>query len=144
MAIITRIALLLSACLSLYSCSESPHIDFHSYQELCEYEFIQNGWFPELLSEDASGIQETYDVNNKHLYGKFDFKNRPNYDSIMNNYSSVAKDSLIGRIEKIRKPRCPKWFIPMKDLTNNNYIIAEHNNFYLIMDKKANRIYYVR
>jgi len=139
-----KIGLFFAAWLSFFSCNESPHIDFHSYEELSNYEFIQNGWFPEILNHDASDIRETYDVNNKHLFGKFDFKNRINYDSIVAGYSVVEKDSLIKRIKEIKRPRRPEWFIHPKDLTDNNFVFTVHNNFYLIIEKEKNRIYFLR
>jgi hypothetical protein len=139
-----KITIFLTACLCLYSCNESPHIDFHSYQELSEYDFIRKGWFPEILKDDAFSIKESYDVNNKHLFGKFDFKNRPRYDSIFNSYLIVEKDSLLEKIEDIHKPRCPKWFVPKEYLTEDKYLIRRYNDFYLIMEKKANRIYFLR
>ena len=83
---VIKIASLMIVWLCLSSCYESPHIDFHSYQELSEYNFISNGWIPEVVGNDAYSIQETYDVNNNHLFGKFDFKDRPKYDSIIKNY----------------------------------------------------------
>jgi len=130
--------------LSLSACYESPHIDFHSFQELSEYNFIRNGWIPEVVGTDAYNIQETYDVGNHHVFGKFDFKYRSTYDSIIQSYDRVEKDSLLGRIEKIHKPRYQKWFIPKTDLAGGNYVITKHDNFYLILDTKINRIYYLR
>jgi len=130
--------------ISLSSCYESPHIDFHSFQELSEYNFIRNGWIPEAVGNDAINIQETYEVANHHVFGKFDFKFRSTYDSIIQSYEHVEKDSLLARIEEIHKLRYPAWFIPKADLTTNNYRIAKHKNFYLILDRKINRIYYLR
>jgi len=141
---INKIALFLIVWFSLSSCNESPQVDFHSYQELAEYDFIINGWFPEILGDDASGILETYDNQNRHLFGKFDFKRRPEYESAVKSYLIAEKDSLFERIENISKPRYPKWFIPKEDLTDDKYIIAKHDNFYLILEKKSNRIYYLR
>ena len=134
----------LIGCFCLSTCNESPQVDFHSFQELAEYDFISNGWFPEILGDDASGIQETYDNQNKHLFGKFDFRSRPEYESVIKSYLIAEKDSLFERIEKINKPRYPKWFIPKADLTCDKYIIAKHDNFYLILEKKSNRIFYLR
>ena len=131
-------------CLCFSSCYESPHIDFHSYQELSEYNFITHGWIPELMGEDAYAIQETYDVNNRHLFGKFEFKDRVRYDSIIKSYSVVEGDSLLAAIKAINKPRYPKWFIPKEELVKGNYIMVKHENFYLIMEKNGNRIYYLR
>jgi len=129
-------------CLS--SCYESPHIDFHSYQELSEYDFIRNGWIPDVVGIDATNIQETYDNTNHQVFGKFDFKNRPLYDSIIKSYNPVETDLLISRIKEIKKPRYPSWFILLQDITRDNCMIAKHDNFYLIMDKKVNRIYFLR
>jgi hypothetical protein len=106
-----RILSFMIVWLSLFSCNESPQIDFHSYQELAEYNFICNGWIPEVLGNDAYSIHETYDVNSNHLFGKFDFKLRPTYDSIIKNYQLVEEDSLLERIKKIKRPRYPSWFI---------------------------------
>ena len=144
MARIFKIAILLIAGLNLSSCNESPKVDFHSYEELSGYAFIDNGWIPEILNDDASGILETYDIASNHLYGKFDFKNRTKYDSIIKSYIIVDRDSLLEKIEKIKKPRCPEWFISKEDITNDKYIVAKNKDFYLMMDKEANRIYYLR
>jgi len=138
------IGLFLAAWLPIFSCNESPHIDFHSYEELSNYEFIQNGWFPEMLNHDALDIRETYDVNNKHLFGKFDFKNRQNYDSIIAGYSVVEKDSMIKRIKEIKSPLLPEWFMHPKDLIDNKFVFIAHNKFYLIIEKEKNRIYFFR
>lgn len=137
-------ASLILVCFFLLSCYESPQVDFHSYQELSEYNFIGNGWFPEILGKDAYGIQETYDSNNHHLFGKFDFTFRSGYDSIMKSYPVLEEDSLLKRIEEIKKPHCPAWFISKEELVNNHYIRVKHNNFYLVMNKKVNRIYFLR
>lgn len=126
------------------SCYESRHVDFHSYKELAEYSFINDGWIPEVMGQDACAIQETYDVNNNHLFGKFDFKNRLVYDSVFRTCVAVREDSLLAKIEQINKPRCPKWFIPKERLIKSNYLMVKHQNFYLIMEKKGNRIYYLR
>lgn len=139
-----KIVLGMIVCLCLSSCSESPQVDFYSYQELSEYNFINNGWIPEIVGNDAYAIRETYDINNNHLFGKFDFKYRPKYDSITKSYLVMKKDSVLARVEKINKPRYPKWFIPKEDLTKGNYILLKYGDFYLIMEKKINRIYYLR
>jgi len=131
-------------CFFLYSCNESSHIDFHSYQELSEYDFINNGWFPEILKDDAYMIQETFDYNNKHLFGKFDFKNRSNYDSIIHTYLLADRDSLINHIGKINNPNYPDWFVPKENINKNNFILAKENDFFIIMERKANRIYFLR
>ena len=139
-----QIALLILFLQCIGSCTESPHIDFHSYQELSGYNFIGNGWFPEILGKDAGSIQATYDVATHHVYGKFDFTDRATYDSIIQGYHRVRKDSLLTTIKEIRKPRYPAWFIPGKDITNGNYVVATDAGFYLLMDKKRNCIYFVR
>jgi hypothetical protein len=139
-----KTAILLIAWLCVSSCYESPEVDFHSYQELSEYEFIYNGFFPEILKEDATHIQATYDITNKHVFGDFDFKRRSEYDLVINSYSIANKDSLLERIKKIHQPRTPKWFIPKEDLLKDNYLIVKHQNFYLMMDRKINRIYFLR
>lgn len=144
MAKVIKIAAVLGVWLWFTSCNESPYVEFHSYQELNEYEFFSNGWFPEILKEDAFGIQETYDVTSKHVFGKFDFKRRPAYDSIIANYSIEAKDSLLDRMGKIYKPRYPQWFIQKEDFANDKCLFVKQNDFYLIVEKKANRIYFFR
>ena len=144
MAKIIRIAAFFGVWLWLTSCNELPYVEFHSYQELNEYEFFSNGWFPEIIREDAFGIQETYDVTSKHLFGKFDFKQRPAYDSIIANYRIVEKDSLLDRIEKINKPLYPQWFIQKKDFAGDKCLFVKQNDFYLIVEKESNRIYFVR
>ena len=138
----TTLLILFLQC--LVSCSESPHIDFHSYQELSGYNFIGNGWFPEILGRDAINIQATYDMATHHVYGKFDFKNRASYDSIIQRYHLVRTDSILAMITEIRKPRYPSWFIPKEEITDSNYVVATHEDFYLLMDKKRNNIYFVR
>jgi hypothetical protein len=132
------------ALICFSSCYESRHVDFHSYQELSEYSFISAGWIPEVMGLDACAIQETYDVNNNHLFGKFDFKNRPIYDSIFKTCVAVGEDSLLAQIEQINKPRCPKWFIPKERLIKRNYLMVKQQNFYLMMDRKRNIMYYLR
>jgi hypothetical protein len=107
----------------LYSCNESPHIDFHSYREFSEYDFIKNGWLPEILKDDAYMIQETFDYSNKHLFGKFDFKNRSNYDSIIHTYLLTDRDSLINHIGKINKPIYPDWFVPKENINKSSFIL---------------------
>lgn len=130
--------------LCVLSCNESPQVDFHSYQELSEYNFISNGWIPEVLGTDAYSIQETYDINNHHLFGKFDFKYRSNYDSIMKSYPMLEEDSLLKKIEEIKKPRYPAWFVPKEDLKKDNYMMVKYKDFFVIMEKRTNRIYYLR
>jgi len=132
------------AYLCFSSCYESRHVDFHSYQELAEYSFISDGWIPEVMGQDACAIQETYDINNNHLFGKFNFKNRPVYDSIFKSCVLVSEDSLFAKIDAIRKPRCPEWFIPKERLVKSNYLMVKQQDFYLILEKKRNRIYYFR
>jgi len=144
MAKIIRIAAVFGVWLWLTSCNESPYVEFHSYQELNEYNFFSNGWFPEILQEDAFGIQETYDVTSKHLFGKFDFKQRPDYDSIIANYRIVEKDSLLDQIEKINRPRYPQWFIQKEEFASDRCIFVKHHDIYLIVKKDANRIYFIR
>jgi len=124
--------------------SGSPFVEFHSYQELSEYDFIKNDWFPEILNDDATAIQETYDVYTKHLFGSFDFNRRFEYDSIFKSYAVATSDSLFKRLENIEKPRYPKWFIPLENLSKGNFVVAKHNDFYLIMDKNTNRVYFLR
>lgn len=141
---VIKIAAVLGVWLWFTSCNESPYVEFHSYQELNEYEFFSNGWFPEILREDAFTIQETYDVTSKHLFGKFDFKRRPACDSILMNYRIVEKDSLLDRIEEINKPRYPQWFIQKEELANDRCIFVKQHDFYLIVEKEANRIYFFR
>ncbi|MGE5796637.1 MAG: hypothetical protein ACM339_11815 [Ignavibacteria bacterium] len=116
---------LLIICFFLYSCNESAHVDFHSYQELSEYDFINNGWFPEILKDDAYMIQETFDIGNKQLFGKFDFKNRSKYDSIIHTYHLTDRDSLINHIGKINKPIYPDWFVSKENININNFILGK-------------------
>lgn len=126
------------------SCSESPYVEFHSYQELSEYEFFSHGWFPEILSEDAFAIQETYDISSRHVFGKFDFKHRATCDSSITNYEIVTKKALLGRIEKIDRPDFPEWFLSTENIDTTQYLLKTHNDFYLIVSKTANRIYFLR
>lgn len=138
------IAILAITWLLLFSCNESPSIDFHSYQELSGYSFIQNGWFPEILKGDAYSIKETYDVNNKHVFGKFEFSDRTKYDSIICTYSIVERDTLLAKIDEIDKPLYPEWFITKSDLDKGNYTSVKHMDLYLIIEKGINRIYFIR
>jgi len=135
---------LLTALFCLSSCNESPYVIFHTYQELSEYDFISQGRIPEIVNDDAVEIRETYDIAKNHIFGSFDFVRRTEYDSVIKCYSTGDKDSLIKRIEEINKPRYPKWFIPIEALTGGQYIIAKHKDFYLMMDKNANRIFFLR
>jgi len=139
-----QIALLILFLQCIGSCTESPHIDFHSYQELSGYNFIGNGWFPEILGKDAGSIQATYDVATHHVYGKFDFTDRATYDSIIQGYHRVRIDSLLEMIKEIRKPRYPAWFIPKVDITEGNCVVTKYEDFFLVMEKKRNCIYFVR
>jgi hypothetical protein len=136
--------LFLLAFFCFSSCDESPKIDFHSFQELSQYDFIRNGWFPEILQNDACNIQETYDINNKHIFGKFDFIEKSKYDSIISTCLLVPMDSLIEHMEKINKPKYPQWFIPKDDLKNSRYTVVKQKEFYLIIERDKSRIYYVR
>ena len=135
---------LMIVCLCLFSCNESPQIDFQSYQELSGYNFISNGWFPDILGADSYNILETYDLNNRDAFGKFNFKQRAVYDSIIRNYQSVKADSLLSRLNKIGKPGYPSWFIPKAEVSDRNYILAKQNNFWLLMDRKSNRIFFFK
>lgn len=139
-----KTALLLSACLWFTSCNESPYVVFHTYQELTGYDFIGEGRIPEIVNENAVEIRETYNIVNKHIFGSFDFIHRPEYDSVIMSYDTGDIDSLLKRIEETGSPRYPKWFIPKENLTGGHYIIARHEGFYLMMDKKVNRIYFLR
>jgi hypothetical protein len=139
-----NLPLFLFAFFCFSSCNESPKIDFHSFAELSQYDFIVNGWFPDILQNDAYNIQETYDINSKHLFGKFDFNDRSGYDSIISTCLVVQADSLIEHIEKIKKPEFPQWFIPNDDLNNSRYTVVKQKEFYLIIERDKNRIYYVR
>ncbi len=139
-----RVAVLAIIWLLLFSCNESPSIDFHSYQELSGYSFIRDGWFPEILKGDAYSIKETYDVNNKHVFGKFEFSDRTKYDSIICTYSKVERDTLLALIDKIDKPLYPEWFITKSDLAKGNCTSVKHMDFYIIIEKETNRIYYIR
>lgn len=144
MTINFKLKILAIIWLFLFSCNESPNIDFHSYQELSEYNFIRDGWFPEILKADAYNIRETYDVNNKHVFGKFEFSDKTKYDSIIRTYSKADMDALFVRIDKIDKPSYPEWFISKSDLNKGNYTLVEQMDFYLIMLKETNKIYYLR
>lgn len=139
-----KITILSVICVFLFSCNESPHVDFHSYQELSLYGFFDKEWLPEILGADLTHVQQTYDVNNKHLFGEFEFTDRERYDSIVETYDKVEIDTLINRMEQINKPIAPDWFISKRDLVKGNYIFVKHQEFYLILEKEANRIYYMR
>lgn len=141
---VIKITALISLWLSHASCNQSPQIDFHSYQELSEYSYIGNGWIPEILGADASGIQETYDIYNNHLYGKFEFANRAIYDSIINTYQPIKLDSIVAKINAIERPRCPDWFIEIDNISATKQKMLKHDNFYLIADMNQHRIYYLR
>ena len=139
-----KTAFIVIVCLCIFSCNESPQIDFQSYQELSGYNFISNGWFPEILGTDSYNILETYDLNNNHAFGKFEFKQRPVYDSIIKNYRLVKAETLMSSLNMIGKPLYPAWFIPKAEVSGLNYVIVKQNTFYLLMEKKANRIYFFR
>lgn len=141
---VIKITTLISLWLSHASCNQSPQIDFHSYQELSEYSYISNGWIPEILGSDVYGIQETYDIYNSHLYGKFDFTNRQRYDSIISTYPTIEPDSIIARINAIKRPQSPNWFIEIDYLSATKQKMVKHENFYLILEMSQNRIYFVR
>lgn len=141
---VIKITPFITLWLWIASCNQSPQIDFHSYQELSEYSYIGNGWIPEILGEDAYGIQETYDIYNNHLFGKFDFTNRTIYDSIINTYQPMKLDSIVARINTIDRPRCPDWFIEIDNLSTTKQKMVKHDNFFLIMMEGQNRIYFVR
>ena len=141
---IFKLAFLFTVCLCFSSCNESPYVIFHTYQELSEYDFISEGRIPEILDVDAIEIRETYDITNKHIFGSFDFIRRPKYDSVIMSYPTGDKSSLLKMIKEIKKPRYPKWFIPEEDIIRGQYIIAKQKDFYLLMDKKVDRIYFLR
>lgn len=134
--------LILILCLS--ACSESPYVEFYSYHELMEYEFFSHGWFPGILKEDAFAIKETYDVGSRHAFGQFEFKRRNLYEAELKNCRLVPADSLLTIIAEIERPVVPQRFATTENIAKGQYILVKYDDFYLIAEKNANRIYFVR
>lgn len=134
--------LILFLCLS--ACSGSPYVEFFSYRELTEYAFFSHGWFPGILKEDAFSIKETYDVTSRHAFGKFKFKQRELYEAELSKCQLVASGLLHDKIEEIKKPALPQWFVPKDSIVNGHYLLVKYNDFYLLAEKNANRIYFFR
>jgi len=109
-----------------------------------EYEFFSHGWFPGILKEDAFAIKETYDVANRHAFGQFEFKQRKLYEAELKACRLVPADSLLATMEKIERPVVPQWFATTKNIAKGQYILMKYDDFYLIAEKNANRIHFVR
>ncbi len=135
-------SVILFLCLS--GCNESPVVEFYSYQELMEYEFFSHGWFPGILKEDAFGIKETYDVTSRRAFGQFEFKQRELYEADLKDCPPVAIGLLLEKIGKIERPALPKWFVPKDSIAKGYYLLVKHGDFYLIVAKNTNRIYFFR
>jgi hypothetical protein len=130
--------------LSLTGCNDTPMVVFHSYDELTDYPFFGSIWVPEIVQEDITDIRETYAVENGHVFGRLDFTRRPVYDSIFGQYGVASQDSLLVKINSIKRPKYPEWFIPEKELFAGKYLIATHQGFYLMMARTENRIYFLK
>ncbi len=137
-------ALILCLFLSLSGCSESPYVEFYSYHELMEYEFFSHGWFPGILKEDAFAIKETYDVGSQHAFGQFEFKKLELYEAELSKCLPVVSGLVLDKIEKIKRPALPKWFVPKDSIANGKYLLLQQGDFYLITEKNAYRIYFFR
>lgn len=139
-----KLSFFLILFLSFSGCNESPYVEFYSYHELLEYDFFSHGWFPGILKEDAFGIKETYDITNRHAFGKFEFKQRDLYEPDFKTCRSVPADSLLGKIEEIKRPSFPKWFVPKENIAKSQYLLLKYNDFFLIVEKNTNCIYFLR
>ncbi len=139
-----KLSFFLILFLSFSGCSESPYVEFYSYHELMEYNFFSHGWFPGILKEDAFGIKETYDVTSRHAFGKFEFRQRDLYEPDFKICRSVPADSLLSKIEEIERPSFPRWFIPKGDITKSQYLLLKDKDFFLIVEKNTNCIYFLR
>lgn len=139
-----KIPIVLLLFLGLSSCSESPEVEFYSYHELMEYEFFSHGWFPGILKGDAFAIKETYDVGSRHAFGRFEFKQRKLYEAELRKCQPVDLGLLLDKIKKIKRPALPKWFAQKGNLTKDKYLLLRYDDFYLIAEKNANRIYFFR
>lgn len=135
---------LLAILLSLTSCNGSPIVVFHSYDELTDYPFFDADWVPEIVRDDITDIRETYAVDNGHVFGRFDFINRNVYDSIFVQYQEANPDSLLLKINSIKRPKYPKWYIPKQELVSGKYQMAKQKGFYLLLARKENRIYFLK
>ena len=139
-----KLSFFLGLFLCLSGCTESPYVEFYSYHELMEYDFFSHCWFPGILKEDAFGIKETYDVTSRHAFGKFEFKQRDLYEPDFKTCRSVPADSLLSKIEEIERPSFPKWFIPKGNIEKSRYLIVKDKDFFLIVEKDTNCIYFLR
>jgi len=139
-----KIAIILFVWLCFPGCNESPYVEFYSYHELMEYDFFSHGWFPGILKEDAFGIKETYDVTSRHAFGKFEFKQQDLYETDFKTCRTIPADSLLGKIEEIERPFFPKWFISRDSIAKGHYLLLKYNDFFLIVEKNTNCIYFLR
>lgn len=130
--------------LIISGCNDTPMVVFHSYDELTDYPFFGSSWVPEIVQEDITDIRETYAVENGHVFGRLDFTRRPVYDSIFSGYSTANQDSLLAKINSIKRPEYPDWFIPEKEITSGKYSLARHKGFYLFLHRTENRMYFLK
>lgn len=119
-------------------------MEFYSYRELMEYEFFSHGWFPGILKEDALAIKETYDVSSRHAFGQFEFKQRELYEAELSKCQLVASGLLLDKVESVKRPVLPKWFAQKDNITKGKYLLVKYDDFYLLAEKNANRIYFFR
>lgn len=139
-----KAGLLLLAVACLASCKESPVVDFHSYEELLEYPYYSNGWYPDIARDDLFDIRETYDTYNKHVIGRYEFKIRPRYDSMVAHFAAASKEEALKKLAEIDHPQYPAWLDDIKNLNTDKYRFFKQGDFYLLMDKKENRFIFFK
>lgn len=99
---------------------------------------------PRDIKGGCFAIKETYDVGSRHAFGRFEFKQREFYENELKTCQLVSATLLLGKIESIEQPAFPKWFVSKENIKNGQYLLARYDDFYLIVEKNANRIYFLR
>lgn len=93
--------------------------------------YLNNGWIPNVLPKNATNIIEINDIDNNHLWGRFNYDCFEKLDSLNSNISNkISFKDLENKIKEINRPKIPEWFFNLESNRKKSFICFKYYEYF--------------
>ena len=135
---------LLSTVLFLSGCFDTFEQSYLNYSDLKRMHNPRlQGWFPDIVDEDAYNLKETHSIGPIESLGKFSYGKQHKIDTLLSNreiYRPSTVDSFKQFISSFKSIQVPEWFIKVENYAGK--MVFRKQDTYFIQSKEDRTIYF--
>lgn len=126
----------------LFSCQKGYEQEYKTFEEFNNMNQRNKGWFPKIIFDDASQLENISYLENQCAFGKFNYRFSETYDSIFSVNQRIDFDLFADKVNSNIKLK-PNWFLDLKNIDTTNIELIKQNGFYILNSKKNKTIYFI-